>query len=58
MEWISVDKQLPEYDKEVLVYCDYKNWYSLGHLHCNNESWVCNPHQPVTHWMLLPPGPI
>lgn len=57
MEWISVKDRLPEYDVTVLVYCDYRNWYSLGHFHINNDLWICSPHQPVTHWMPLPQPP-
>jgi len=56
MEWISVKDILPEYDKDVLVYCDFNKWYATGHLHCNNDLWICCPHQPVTHWTpLIPP---
>ena len=69
-EWISVEDELPEYMKEVLIKEEYVDEVQIGYLFrngswteqhenhtCHGDAYCSFDIQGVTHWMPLPEPP-
>lgn len=65
MKWISIEDELPEIEKTVLVYCFHEYYDGKDHfidMGYRNQSGIYDVHgspvQPeITHWMALPEIP-